>query len=67
MTQQRVDETYIPVKGEWKYLYRAVDSEGNANPPYPQRTEGGQMLLRLALDFLLSAKRDALEGRTLLP
>lgn len=22
------DETYIPVKGEWKYLYRAVDSEG---------------------------------------
>lgn len=25
----RVDETYISVKGEWKYLYRAVDSEGN--------------------------------------
>lgn len=25
----RVDETYIQVKGEWKYLYRAVDSEGN--------------------------------------
>ncbi len=25
----RVDETYIPVKGEWKYLYRAVDSQGN--------------------------------------
>jgi len=25
----RVDETYIPVKGEWKYLYRAVDSMGN--------------------------------------
>jgi IS6 family transposase len=24
----RVDETYIKVKGEWKYLYRAVDSEG---------------------------------------
>jgi len=24
----RVDETYIPVKGEWKYLYRAVDSQG---------------------------------------
>ena len=21
----RVDETYIEVKGEWKYLYRAVD------------------------------------------
>ncbi len=25
----RVDETYIKVKGEWKYLYRAVDSLGN--------------------------------------
>ena len=24
----RVDETYIKVKGEWKYLYRAVDSAG---------------------------------------
>lgn len=37
----RVDETYIKVKGQWKYLYRAVDSQGNT------------------LDFLLSAKRDA--------
>lgn len=25
----RVDETYIEVKGAWKYLYRAVDSAGN--------------------------------------
>jgi transposase-like protein len=25
----RVDETYIEVKGEWKYLYRAVDSQGS--------------------------------------
>jgi transposase-like protein len=25
----RVDETDIEVKGEWKYLYQAVDSEGN--------------------------------------
>jgi transposase-like protein len=25
----RVDETYIKVKGQWKYLYRAVNSEGN--------------------------------------
>ncbi len=25
----RVDETYIKIRGVWKYLYRAVDSEGN--------------------------------------
>jgi len=24
----KVDETYVKVKGEWKYLYRAVDSSG---------------------------------------
>jgi transposase-like protein len=23
-----VDETYVKVKKQWKYLYRAVDSEG---------------------------------------
>lgn len=23
----RMDETYVRVKGEWKYLYRAVDKE----------------------------------------
>ncbi|EEM44400.1 Transposase [Bacillus thuringiensis serovar pakistani str. T13001] len=25
-----MDETYIKVKGQWMYLYRAVDSEENA-------------------------------------
>ncbi len=28
-TRWRMDETYIKVKGEWKYLYRAVDKAGN--------------------------------------
>ena len=41
----RVDETYILVKGKQKYLYRAVDSQGNT------------------LDFLLTAKRDALAAK----
>ena len=25
----KVDETYVKVKGKWKYLYRAIDSKGN--------------------------------------
>ena len=24
----RMDETYVRVKGKWRYLYRAVDSTG---------------------------------------
>ena len=27
-TSWRVDETYIPIKGKWHYLYRAVDKDG---------------------------------------
>ena len=26
----RIDETYIKVRGQWKYLYRAIDKQGNA-------------------------------------
>jgi putative transposase len=25
----RMDETYVKVRGQWNYLYRAVDKEGN--------------------------------------
>lgn len=31
----RVDETYIKVKGEDKYLYRAIETEGQRQPPLP--------------------------------
>ncbi|MBF0207521.1 MAG: IS6 family transposase [Oligoflexia bacterium] len=30
----RMDETYIKVKGKWKYLYRAVDKEGIPSTSY---------------------------------
>ena len=26
----RVDETYIKVRGQWRYLYRAIDKHGEA-------------------------------------
>ncbi|MFB9759644.1 IS6 family transposase [Ectobacillus funiculus] len=34
----RVDETYIKVKGQWMYLYRAVDSEGSTIDFYLSKT-----------------------------
>src|ERR1700732_518052 len=44
----RMDETYVRVKGKWRYLYRAVDSTG------------------ATLDFLLSAKQDAVAAKRFL-
>ena len=29
----RVDETYVKVKGRWKFLYRAVDKQGDTVDP----------------------------------
>lgn len=34
----RVDETYVKVKGQWMYLYRAVDSKGNTIDLYLSKT-----------------------------
>ncbi|MFD4819637.1 IS6 family transposase [Peribacillus butanolivorans] len=34
----RVDETYVKVKGQWMYLYRTVDSEGNTIDFYLSKT-----------------------------
>jgi transposase-like protein len=38
----RMDETYIKVKGEWKYLYRTVDKDGKTNECSPQQAAGYQ-------------------------
>ena len=48
MTRRIVDETYIKVNGESKYLYRAIDSNGQT------------------IDFLLTAKRDAVAAKRFL-
>jgi transposase-like protein len=49
----RVDETYIKVKGEWMYLYRAVDSAGNTLEfllSENRDTQGAKRFLARALD-----------------
>ncbi|HZA23575.1 MAG TPA: IS6 family transposase, partial [Dehalococcoidia bacterium] len=49
----RVDETYIKVKGEWLYLYRAVDSAGNTLEFLLNRTrdtQAAKLFLAGALD-----------------
>jgi transposase-like protein len=50
----RVDETYIKVKGEWMYLYRAVDSEGNTIDFYLSKnrnTQSAKRFFKKALAF----------------
>ena len=48
-----MDETYIKVKGEWRYLYRAVDKAGNTVDFL--LTKRGQ---RIAHKFLIKAITD---------
>ena len=36
----RVDETFITVRGQWMYLYRAVDGQGNTVEFFLSRTRG---------------------------
>jgi IS6 family transposase len=51
----RVDETYVKVKGEWKYLYRAVNSEGRTIEFYLSHTRN----VSAATIFLKKALRAA--------
>lgn len=50
----RVDETYIKVKGQWMYLYRAVDSKGNTTDFYLSKnrnTKSAKHFFKKALAF----------------
>ncbi|WP_243356807.1 IS6 family transposase [Bacillus litorisediminis] len=42
----RVDETYVKVKGQWMYLYRAVDSKGNTIDFYLSESRNKQAAKR---------------------
>jgi transposase, IS6 family len=48
----RVDETYIKVKKEWVYLYRAVDSQGNTLDFFFSPTRDGKAAKRFFVKTL---------------
>ncbi|EFH82577.1 integrase catalytic region [Ktedonobacter racemifer DSM 44963] len=45
----RVDETYIKVKKEWMYLYRAADSQGNTLDFFFSPTRNGSVAKKFEL------------------
>src|SRR3954462_13253601 len=47
-----VDETYVKVAGEWSYLYRAIDRDGNLVDVYLSETRD----MAAAKEFLRSAR-----------
>jgi transposase-like protein len=51
----RVDETYIKVKKEWMYLYRAVDSEGKTLDFWLSPTRDGEAAKRFFLKTLAAS------------
>ncbi len=52
-----VDETYIKVKKEWVYLYRAVDSQGNTLDFLLSPTRDGDAAKRFFLKTLAPLAR----------
>ncbi len=44
----RVDETYVKVKSQWMYLYRAIDSKGNAIDFYLSESRDKQAAKRFS-------------------
>ena len=52
----RVDETYVKVKGEWTYLYRALDKKGHTIDFYLSATRNTQAAKRFLGKALKSMK-----------
>jgi IS6 family transposase len=52
----RVDETYVKVKGEWTYLYRAIDKKGHTIDFYLSPTRNTQAAKRFLGKALKSMK-----------
>ena len=47
----RMDETYVKVKGEWRYLYRAVDKHGQTIDFLLTEHRDTEAALRFLTDF----------------
>ncbi|WP_442782878.1 IS6 family transposase [Collimonas fungivorans] len=63
----RMDETYIKVKGVWKYLYRAVDKQGKTVDFRPMLNfklfrSAGSMLAGIELMHMIRKGQFALDG-----
>lgn len=52
-TSWQIDETYVKIKGQWKYLYRAIDKEGRTLDFFLSHTRSAAMAKR----FLCKALR----------
>ncbi|MEQ9115643.1 MAG: IS6 family transposase [Rickettsiales bacterium] len=59
----KIDETYVKVKGEWLYLYRAIDSRGQTIDFYLSKTRNHKAA-RLFLRKLIN-KRNVSEPRVI--
>ena len=40
---EKLDKTYVRIKGQWKYLYKVMDTEGNTLDFYLSNHWGGLM------------------------
>ena len=58
----RVDETFIKVRGQWMYLYRAVDGQGNTVEFCLSRTRGIAAAVDLPEAVHLAAGRTGTAG-----
>src|SRR6266487_6853927 len=59
----RVDETYIKIKKQWMYLYRAVDSEGNTLEFLLSPTRDAEAAKRFFLKTLHSSACSSTQAR----
>src|SRR3546814_1072701 len=53
-----LDETYLRVKGKWKYLYRAIDKQGGTIDRSEEHTSELQSLMRISYAVFCLKKKN---------